>query len=999
MSEGRESTHEARYQVLGRVGEGAFGEVLLARDRRLGREVALKVLKVAAGDAAHLARFEREARLLARHPFPGIVGVLDLDLEASPPWVALEWMPGGDLAKLVEAGTALPASEVAATGARLARALAHLHAHGVLHRDIKLANVLLDGEGEPALADLGLARPVDDEQLTRTGCVVGTPRYLPEEVLTRGEYSEASDVYSLGLALLELATGTRLEGLASLGNRVQDHVQRVVDARLRTELRACLRRDPGARVSATSLAERLDDLAGGGSVEASCASEQAVPAGASPVVAPPPDPAPAAARPGARALGIGAAVLLGLLLPGGPGSSPPPGPPKALVPAVVVDPRPVRVDAEAVTAAGAGLEDCGLEAPPERWRGDTLGTFREEVRRLLAPGCRDAFRGLVTAAAGWLRARGPMASARPDPGELALFRGAVGLDRGYLHSLASLRRKGQEALISNVATLGPVGDLLAEVEACREDLRQEVASIEAALEAGPGVSPELASLVRLRLVAPTLNREEDLLPPVDALGRWLPANAGSPWAIPVAHALVLGLEAFAGAGPVDGLGFPCEGGFASLRAAEEVLRGDLPDALGVDARGAIPGTAFRALRSCPASAAAHGPWVRDRLVERVAVGVATGDARVLEGLRWRLLRDGRWPLPPEALPAMSARLDAAAAALERGWERAEPFVPGDADPGAPPGAPAAVAAMERGVEAWRGCVAPAPGEAGMTTPAELSAGLERLLAPGCAGHLPSFRDALLAWLRRARAGSVEPSEESRVLDDLARDGMVAYLDRVNRFHHAFEQGIPLVRDHRELLDLAAVGQRATDFQEAEGAAWIEALPLTDPRGLTGNEAALAWWLVRSEVARGVPLRPLYRVLLREMLFARSRRGRERIALVLAEVVTSDLDRRQVLDCGESLLGLEAVEAIGRDPRSGSWRDLPLAGVVGQAAIFHARRCGASARSLGLISRVAARHRASSAEALEAFLRPVEEPFDFLGGQAEAPPELRELSARLRAVEP
>lgn len=254
-----------RYRLLRRAGAGACGEVFLARDEELERPVAIKQYRVFPGsrEAAALARFEREAALLARHPHDAIVPIFDLDLRQAPPYVVLRWMEGGDLTSRILQGARAP-DEVAALGLRLAGALAHLHGQDIVHRDVKPENILLDEAGEAYLADLGLADALEEERLTATGMIVGTPRYMAPELFEGSSCSAASDLFSLGLVLLEVALGERLDYLAAQdGRRLQADLRRIADPGLRRALRAALRsvaaeRIPDARALGGQLSSVLD---------------------------------------------------------------------------------------------------------------------------------------------------------------------------------------------------------------------------------------------------------------------------------------------------------------------------------------------------------------------------------------------------------------------------------------------------------------------------------------------------------------------------------------------------------------------------------------------------------------------------------------------------------------------------------------------------------------------------------------------------------------------
>jgi serine/threonine protein kinase len=236
----------ARFELLGRIGAGAHGDVYLARDRTVGRKVVLKALRSLLGTpqehqaANALARFRREIHILVRFPHPAIVPVYDAQLEHSPPYLVARWMQGGDLIQEISRGAA-STSRVAEVGIRLARGLHHLHQQGILHRDVKPGNILLDEEGEAYLSDLGLGIWKEAEGVTKTGNVVGSPRYMAPEIFGDALYSPGSDLFALGATLLELATGEALDGMASFQGITQERIKTIPSIGLRRVLRHCLR--------------------------------------------------------------------------------------------------------------------------------------------------------------------------------------------------------------------------------------------------------------------------------------------------------------------------------------------------------------------------------------------------------------------------------------------------------------------------------------------------------------------------------------------------------------------------------------------------------------------------------------------------------------------------------------------------------------------------------------------------------------------------------------
>jgi serine/threonine protein kinase len=184
------------YTIERELGRGGMAVVYAGGHDSLGRPVALKVLAAhLAGDPVFAARFLREARLAARLSHPNLVRTYDITEHDGLPCIVMELLPGGTL----QDGR-LTRDEAA----QIAAGLAHAHARGVVHRDLKPANILRGAGGEPKLADFGIAKALDETQLTETGAIVGTLRYLsPEQAAGRAAGPE-SDVYALGIVLDEL---------------------------------------------------------------------------------------------------------------------------------------------------------------------------------------------------------------------------------------------------------------------------------------------------------------------------------------------------------------------------------------------------------------------------------------------------------------------------------------------------------------------------------------------------------------------------------------------------------------------------------------------------------------------------------------------------------------------------------------------------------------------------------------------------------------------------
>ena len=259
------------YELLNEIGRGGQGVVYRARQKSLNRTVALKVIGVGAwATESHLRRFRREAEAAARLNHPSIVPIHEIGERDGYCYFSMNLIEGGQLDEMIRRN-AIPIRRTAELIAKLARTVHFAHEHGILHRDIKPGNVLLDAEGEPHLADFGLARLVETENnVTRTEEVLGTPSYMAPEQASgnNAPLTSATDIYGLGAVLYQLLTGHP----PFVGRTTYETVRLVleteprqprllnpkIDRDLSTICLKCLEKDPQRRYpSALALAEDL----------------------------------------------------------------------------------------------------------------------------------------------------------------------------------------------------------------------------------------------------------------------------------------------------------------------------------------------------------------------------------------------------------------------------------------------------------------------------------------------------------------------------------------------------------------------------------------------------------------------------------------------------------------------------------------------------------------------------------------------------------------------
>ena len=245
------------YELLEEVGRGGQGVVFRARQKSLNRTVALKVISLGQwASEAHLKRFRREAEAAASLDHPGIVPIHEVGERDGSCYFSMKFIEGGQLDEVVRRSP-MSIRQAAELIAKVGRTVHYAHEHGILHRDIKPGNILLDKNGEPHLTDFGLARLLDAQSsVTRTIDVLGTPSYMaPEQAAGETtKLSKATDVYGLGAVLYQLLTGqppfaggTTYETIRLLRDtepRPPRSLNPKIDRELSTICLKCLEKDP-----------------------------------------------------------------------------------------------------------------------------------------------------------------------------------------------------------------------------------------------------------------------------------------------------------------------------------------------------------------------------------------------------------------------------------------------------------------------------------------------------------------------------------------------------------------------------------------------------------------------------------------------------------------------------------------------------------------------------------------------------------------------------------
>lgn len=199
-----------RYELLAELGKGAMGVVYRANDPLLDRLVAIKTVSMSLDPqemAEYETRFYQEAKAAGSLNHPNIVTIYDVGKSGNLAYMAMEFLPGDELRSLLAGGQPLPVARAVDISAQVAEGLAYAHQHGVVHRDVKPANIMLSVTGRAKITDFGIARMRSAEVKTQTGIVLGSPRYMSPEQVAGKRAEPRSDIFSLGVILYEMLTG------------------------------------------------------------------------------------------------------------------------------------------------------------------------------------------------------------------------------------------------------------------------------------------------------------------------------------------------------------------------------------------------------------------------------------------------------------------------------------------------------------------------------------------------------------------------------------------------------------------------------------------------------------------------------------------------------------------------------------------------------------------------------------------------------------------------
>ena len=413
-----------RYEVGELLGRGGMAEVRAGTDLRLQRPVAIKfLLPEMAARPDIRTRFEAEARAAASLSHPNAVAVFDTGEHAGAPYIVMERLPGETLADRIAAGPARDLDALRTLAVEVLGALGAAHAAGLVHRDVKPANILLAADGRAKVADFGIAKSVQETpagDLTATGQVFGTPAYLAPERLDGAPATPQADLWSVGVILYEALTGARpfagdtplaMAREAAAGtHQLLGEVRPDVDPALMAAVERAIEPDPSARFA--SAAEMAAAMGAAGSAAAPTVPVAA--AGATQVLSQPlpptpvPPPAPSPLRRILFWVGVGAIAVAVLLLlastgrddrPSFPSSAPAtePAPATTAAPTTTASPGAALARELRATAAGLGPDDGALAT-------NLAGRLLQLADSVEAGGGGGEATGLLATTVGWVRA-------------------------------------------------------------------------------------------------------------------------------------------------------------------------------------------------------------------------------------------------------------------------------------------------------------------------------------------------------------------------------------------------------------------------------------------------------------------------------------------------------------------------------------------------------------------------------------------------------------------
>jgi serine/threonine protein kinase/Flp pilus assembly protein TadD len=229
------SSFAGRYQIVEELGRGGMGAVYKALDTRISEEVAIKLLRPEiAADEKTLERFSNELKLARKISHKNVCRMYHLDKEEDTSYISMEYLEGQDLKKLIWQKEKLPAEETIGIAQQVCEGLIEAHRLGVVHRDLKPHNIMIDKDGQAKIMDFGIARSVEAPGMTQTGVIIGTPDYISPEQAEGQEADERSDIYSLGVIMYEMVTGSvPFKGDTALSVAIKHKAQLPLDPRKR----------------------------------------------------------------------------------------------------------------------------------------------------------------------------------------------------------------------------------------------------------------------------------------------------------------------------------------------------------------------------------------------------------------------------------------------------------------------------------------------------------------------------------------------------------------------------------------------------------------------------------------------------------------------------------------------------------------------------------------------------------------------------------------------